>query len=160
MIELQKELKAKIQSGSLVEWRALSQLNKLNTTIIQGVVSTMKVNCTPKFIKWDIEKVSPTVNKEGVHPGIPSPWLAHVIHTVIILYTLFHLCECGLRNSTRGREGAYPQTPWFGYHMLEFPPVQKILWLLLEKCLVCCYFFVKQKCCHIVQILCPLTVGW
>ena len=43
MIELQKELKAKIQSGSLVEWRALSQLNKLNTTIIQGVVSTMKV---------------------------------------------------------------------------------------------------------------------
>lgn len=43
-IELQKkELKAKIQSGSLVARRALSQWNKLNATI-RGVVSGMKVS--------------------------------------------------------------------------------------------------------------------
>ena len=38
-----KELKAKIQSGSLVARRALSQWNKLNTTI-RGIVSAMKVD--------------------------------------------------------------------------------------------------------------------
>ena len=49
-IELQKkELKAKIQSGSLVARRALSQWNKLNTTI-RGVVGTMKVNCKQKSV--------------------------------------------------------------------------------------------------------------
>ena len=101
MTELQKkELKAKIQSGSLVAPRALSQWNKLNTTI-RGVVSTMKVNCkqksvlicypflscvycmsgnvTHKEVKVKVHlkllnwTVSPTINTEGGggHPGIP-----------------------------------------------------------------------------------------